>query len=179
MTGLTVLGQVLHEEHFRILVCICDLKNRVSGETGEQSFDPDNDQEKDEMHGLIGSLDDTLAHHAFEEDIVFPLIRAEGGSDLADLLTAEHAAIEPTAKRLRALAVEILRHGPGKGRWAEFRAVATQLFSEMISHLEKEELTILQRLDSLLDAETDHRLALQHLSSRLLPAIRTGAGALR
>jgi iron-sulfur cluster repair protein YtfE (RIC family) len=179
MAGLTALGQVLHEEHFRILIWMCDLQNRVTGETGEQCPVMDNDQDKDELHDLINCLDQVMAHHAFEEDVVFPLLRAEGNIDIANLLTDEHVAIEPTAHFLRALTVDILRHGPGKGRWIEFRKVAQNLFSEMIYHLEKEEVIILQRLESLLDPETDHRLAVQHISTRLLPVVATNTTGLR
>lgn len=100
--------------------------------------------------------------------MVFPLLRADGDRDLTSLLINEHAAIEPTAHLLRRLTLEILRHGPGNGRWMAFRKVAQDLFSEMIGHMEKEELTILQKLDSLLDPEIDHRLALQHVSMRVV-----------
>jgi hypothetical protein len=41
----------------------------------------------------------------------------------------------------------------------------------MLDHLEKEETIVLRRLDRWLDAATDHRLALRHHSSRLLPAM--------
>jgi hypothetical protein len=101
---------------------------------------------------------------------VFPLIRARGEGDLAGLLTGEHAAIEPITKRLRVITTEILRRGPGGGRWAQFRKLGNQLVSEMTSHLEKEELAIVQRLDSLLDADSAHRLAFQHIAARLPPA---------
>lgn len=171
-----MLGQVLHEEHFRILVCISDLQNRVSGEAGERFFNPDDDREHEEMHGLIGSLDHVLAHHAFEENVIFPLIRADGDPDVADLLEEEHVAIEPTTQRLRAVTVDILQHGPNNGRWTEFRTLAQKLFSQMLEHLEKEEAIILQQLDRLLDAATDHRLAFHHLSSRLVPAVANGSG---
>ncbi|MBK8174804.1 MAG: hemerythrin domain-containing protein [Rhodospirillales bacterium] len=176
MSGLTMLGQVLHEEHFRILVCICDLQNRVVGQAGERTFNPDDDREHEEMHGLIGSLDRVLAHHAFEENVIFPLIRGDGDPDVADLLEEEHVEIEPTTQRLRAVTVNILQHGPSNGRWSEFRTLAQKLFSQMLGHLEKEEAIILQRLDRLLDAATDHRLASQHLSSRLVPAVASSSG---
>jgi len=179
MGNLTLLGQVLHEEHFRILVCISDLQNRVCGEAGERAFDPADEQERAEMQDLIHALDRVLEHHAFEEDVVFPLIRADGDAALADLLAREHTVIEPTSQRLRVLAAEILQFGPGDGRWADFREIGQVLFSQMLSHLEKEEMTIVQRFDRLLDAATDHRLALQHLSSRLLPAVAGGQGAQR
>jgi hemerythrin-like domain-containing protein len=172
MAGLTLLGEVLHEEHFRILASICELQNRVTDEAGDRFPDPHNDQERQELHELIGFLDQVLDHDAFEEDVVFPLIRAGGKSDLAGFFTGEHGTIEPITKRLRLITTKILRDGPGPGtgRCIEFRKVGKQLVSEMISHLEKEELSILQRLDSLLDAETDHHLAFQHIAARLLPA---------
>jgi hemerythrin-like domain-containing protein len=179
MTELTMLGQVLHEEHFRILVCISDLQNRVSGDAAERPFDPHSQQDRDEMLGLLGAVDRIVTHHAFEEDEVFPLIRADGDAALADLLTRDHALIEPVIRRLRSLATEILRHGAGDGCWAEFCEVANDLFAEMLAHLEIEEATIVQRLDHLLDAETDQQLAVQHLSSRMLPAVATSSGVQR
>lgn len=174
MTDLTMLGQVLHEEHFQILVCLCDLQNRVSGKAGEQPFDPDDDGELAAMHALISTFDGILTHHAFEETVVFPLIRDDGGSDVADLLEEEHVIIEPMTQRLRALAIEILKHGPGNGRWREFRALGLELFAQMLGHLEREEAVVV-RLDCLLDTATDHHLALQHLSSRLLPGVASSS----
>ncbi|MGZ8410316.1 MAG: hemerythrin domain-containing protein [Hyphomicrobium sp.] len=179
MAGLTALGRVLHEEHFRHLVWMCDLQNRVTGEAGKQYPNLDNEQDRVEMHDLIAFLDQVMAHHAFEEDVVFPLLRAQSDAELASLLTEEHAAIEPTAHLLRSLALDILRLGPDHGRWPKFRKVAQKLFAEMIDHLEKEELILLQRLDSLLDTETDHQLALQHVSARLLPVVATSPTGLR
>jgi hemerythrin-like domain-containing protein len=178
MTVLTSLGQVLHEEHFRILVWICELQNRVCGEAGERCFDSGNDLEQQEMHGWIGALDHVLAHHAFEEDVIFPLLRTDDDRDLVELLTDEHQAIEPTTKRLRMLTIEMLRHGATKGRWAEFCRLAQELFTQMLRHLESEERIILQRLEHLLDQTTDHRLALQHLSTRQLPSVAANSDGL-
>ena len=39
MSGLSELGQILHEEHFRILVAICELQNRISGEAADRPLD--------------------------------------------------------------------------------------------------------------------------------------------
>jgi hemerythrin-like domain-containing protein len=171
MTLLTSLGQVLHEEHFRILVWICELQNRVCGEAAEQCFDCDIDLEQQEMHGVIGGLDHVLAHHAFEENVIFPLLRTDDDRDLVELLADEHQAIEPITKRLRMLTTEMLRHGGCNGRWSEFCRLAQELFAQMLRHLETEERIILQRLEHLLDQATDHRLALQHLSTRQQPSI--------
>lgn len=168
MACLTLLGEVLHEEHFRILVWMCDLQNLVAREAGQRCRC--NQQEWQELHALIRSLDEILAHDAFEETIVFPLIRVQDDGALADLLAGEHAAVEPIIKRLRVITTEILEHGLGEDRWGEFRRLGTQLISEMMIHMEKEEVEILQRLESLLDAEVDHHLAFQHIAARLPPA---------
>jgi hypothetical protein len=57
-------------------------------------------------------------------------------------------------------------------RWAEFRSAASDLVAEMMAHLQKEELTLVQRLRAFLDGDTDHRLALRHLAERPPARIR-------
>jgi hypothetical protein len=49
-------------------------------------------------------------------------------------------------------------------KWKEFCAAAGDLLDEAMRHLEKEELTVLQRLPSFLDAATDHDLAQRHIA---------------
>ena len=176
MAGLTSLAEVLHEEHFRILVGISDLQNWFSGD-GNQCFSEVR-YKQGEMEGLVGSLDHVLAHETFEENVVFPLIRVQGAPDLADFLAREHVAIAPATRKLRTLVIEILRHGPGAGRWRRFQQLAQKLFPQVLDHLHTEELAILQRLDRLLDIETDHHLARQCLSSRPL-SVAGRPGSLR
>jgi hemerythrin-like domain-containing protein len=165
MSGLTELGQVLHEEHFRILVSICALENRVSGPAADDPLDPDRAEDKQQLEDLICALDDVLKHHAFEERVIFPLIRSGGNRELASILAREHGAIEPMTARLRAIASGILENGLD-GQWAAFRDAATQLVDEVMRHLQKEELNIVQRMECFLDSETDHRLAIRLAAER-------------
>jgi hypothetical protein len=79
---------------------------------------------------------------------------------MARILAHEHCAIEPMAARLRRIAVRILDHGID-GQWAAFRDAATQLTGELMRHLQKEELNIVQQMDRLLDSDTDHDLAIR------------------
>lgn len=160
MAGLTELGKVLHEEHFRILVSICGLENRVIGSQATHPLDPDRTEDRQQLEELICQLDDLLGHHAFEELVLFPLIRGSGDSQMTRILAHEHCAIEPMAARLRRIAVRILDHG-SEGHWTAFRDAATQLACELMHHLQKEELNIVQQMDRLLDSETDHRLAIR------------------
>src|SRR5512133_989057 len=78
MPFLTELGEVLHEEHFRILSLICGLENRVISAEGRRPIDPRDEDEKEHLQELIVSLDQIIDHNAFEEAVLFPLICARG-----------------------------------------------------------------------------------------------------
>ena len=160
MSGLTELGQLLHEEHFRILVSICGLENRINGLAATDPLDTGRADDKQQLEDLVSALDDVLGHHAFEETVIFPIIRGKGGGELTSTLTREHGAIEPMAARLRAIAAQILEGAVGK--WE----AAAQLIAEVMRHLQKEELNIVQRMECFLDGETDHRLAIQLVAER-------------
>ena len=164
MSGLTELGQLLHEEHFRILVSICGLENRINGLAATDPLDPGRADDKQQLEDLVSALDDVLGHHAFEETVIFPIIRGKGGGELTTTLAREHGAIEPMAARLRAIAAQILEGA--EGIWVDFREAAAQLIAEVMRHLQKEEINIVQRMECFLDGETDHRLAVQLVAER-------------
>jgi hemerythrin-like domain-containing protein len=167
MAFLTELGEVLHEEHFRILVFLCGLDRRVTGRAAEQPLDPRNAEECAELEQLIACLDELIGHNAFEEAVFYPLIWEGGEGELAALLTEEHATIGPLTKSLRHDAAELLRYGIGAGRWPTFCRVAQKFVAKMMLHLEREELTFVQRLSFFVDADLDHRLAVEHGAERL------------
>jgi hemerythrin-like domain-containing protein len=159
MYTLTELGEVLHEEHFRILVPICGLENRITGRRASEPLDLRNEDDRNLLEDLVSSLEQVIQHNVFEETVLFPLLCDHGEGELAELLVQEHVVIGPLARRLSGLAAELLAHGTSPAGWAEFRDVAQDLVSEMLLHLQKEELSVVQRLDAFLDTETDHRLA--------------------
>jgi hemerythrin-like domain-containing protein len=179
MSGLTELGNVLHEEHFRIVVWMSELKNRVTGEAGELPLHAGTEEGRGVLCRLIAALDHVFLHHAFEEDVLFPRMRDRGEADMAGYLANEHAAIEPVAKRLQTTAMELLRHGADRQRWRKFRREVDELFSEMMSHLVMEEMVVLQRLHTLIDADTDRCLARQHGARRLAFAGMNETGNVR
>ena len=109
---------------------------------------------------MIYALDDLLGHHAFEELVLFPLIRGSGESQMTSILAHEHCAIEPMASALLAgsPARYCIMASMGNGRRS---ATRLRLAGELMHHLQKEELNIVQQMDRLLDSETDHRLAIR------------------
>jgi hemerythrin-like domain-containing protein len=177
MSELTELGQVLHEEHFRILVSICGLENRVIGPVAADPLDPSRAEDKQQLQDLMCALDDVLGHHAFEESVIFPLIRSGGEGELAGILAREHGAIEPMAARLRVITADILENGIDEENWGNFREAARELIDEVMRHLQKEELNIVQRMDVFLDHETDHRLAIEHATAHPGKHVSAGAAA--
>jgi hemerythrin-like domain-containing protein len=160
------VGQLLHEEHFRFLVSICGLQNRVGEGFADRPLDPRNSEDRGQLDDLIAGLDDNIDHHRFEEANLFPLFRDPGDSDLVTALLREHLTIEPRASRLRSLASALRRNGATPARWARFRQAAQELIADMMRHLETEEAGVVQRLPSLLDGRTDHALALDRSARR-------------
>jgi hemerythrin-like domain-containing protein len=159
MSGLTELGQILHEQHFRILVLVSGLENRVRGDAGTRPIDINDESDRALLEELAASLTGAIEHNAFEEKVLFPLLCRHGEGELATLLTQEHVVIGPIVRRVQMLAGELLMNGSDPARWPEFRDAAQRLVGEMLTHLQKEEMAVVQRLGFFLDAETDHRLA--------------------
>lgn len=162
MSGLTELGGILHEEHFRIVVWISELKNRVSGDAGEQPVFHEED-ELGAMRELIAALGDFFHHHAFEEEALFPYLSQSGSEEIVEYLREEHATIEPIIEKLQSIARERLRRRAEDHRfWPHFRRIVEQLCAEVLDHLAREEEVVIQRLRDVLDAETDRRLVREH-----------------
>lgn len=160
MSELTELGKVLHEQHFRILVLVSGLENRIRGDGAVRPLDVNDENDLGLLNELRSSLSGAIEHNAFEEKVLFPLLCCHGEGELADLLAQEHLTIGPVVRQMQGLASEMLRNGCDRSRWQEFRQTAETLVTEMLSHLQKEELMVVQRLDVFLDAETDHKLAM-------------------
>lgn len=177
MSGLSELGKLLHEEHFRIIMLLCDLEHRITGEAARRPFDLDCEDDREWLRDLLFCLDQIVDHNAFEEAELFPIICAHGEGELAALLIDEHDAIGPCARHLHAITAEIIESGINPQRWHDFKTVASELVSEMMFHLQKEEMTVVQRLGVFLDTRADHQLAMKHLAQR--PPIRPleGSGA--
>lgn len=182
MAFLSELGEVIHEEHFRMLVMVCELENRVKGEGNSRPVDPADADDRALLTAAICGLDELIDHNALEEAVLFPAISGQGEEAFAGLIAEEHFVIEPLAMHLRAVAAETLEKGTSFARWTAFREAAVELAANLILHLETEEVTIVQRLRTLIEPQLDHALALRYLRERShgharpRPRIRQGTG---
>jgi hemerythrin-like domain-containing protein len=166
MAQLSTLGQVLHEEHFHIVMLFCDLENRVTGPAAQQPLDPADADDRRQLQQLIAALDGVVRHNAFEEKELFPLLCRGGVADMVEMLADEHLVMVPLVQRLRGCAGEILDGGIDAGKWRRFCAAAQEFTQQILLHLQKEELGIVQVLDTLLDRQEELRLV-----HRYAPAI--------
>lgn len=164
MKRLSELGPVIHEEHFRMLVLMCGIENRVCGDAAQHPMDPNDEEDRALLEEVVAGLTDMVGHNAYEEAVLFPLLTDGnlGGDDLSELLSEEHQVIEPMARRVRTLAAEILEQGVRGSSAQAFQEAALTLAGNLIPHIQKEEMAVVQRLGSLLTPDVDHELALSY-----------------
>jgi hemerythrin-like domain-containing protein len=181
MHASTETGRLLHADHHRTI----DLVNRVEAFVAETSDEivaavaPAVRALLEDMHQFLA--EELEPHFEFEEQAVFPIVRAGGAYALAAALVEEHAAIRPLARRVRAVCARALQEGFDPETWPVFRVFAKVLADRMVLHLQKEETTLLQAIDAALGADGDRRLAKVYRTiseDRRRPAINgMGAGA--
>lgn len=166
MPFLSELGEVIHEEHFRMLVLICEVENRAKCSGTGQPIDPNDPDDRALLEKIISGLDEVIGHNAFEEAILFPALAPHACGELTANLAEEHMVIGPLATRLRSIAADTLAWGTSFARWTAFREAAIELSANLILHLETEEVAIVQKLRFLIAPEVDHKLALRYLRER-------------
>jgi hemerythrin-like domain-containing protein len=133
----------LHEEHQATLALWTRLEAALAAGRADAAL----------LGAAAASLADEIERHfAFEERELFPRLAAAGEGDIAALLEEEHATIRAAARIFIPLAKE-------NSLTKESRALALELAERLVSHVQKEEMSMLPALDDLLDEETDDALA--------------------
>lgn len=150
----------------------CDLENRVGGLGADRPLDPGNDEDYRQLADLITALDAVVRHNAFEEKELFPILCSSGAEDLADMLADEHLVMVPLVQRLRRLAGELLEGGVDQLKWRNFCQTASEFTAQILAHLQKEELGVVQVIDSLLDHHQADALAHRYVHAGERAAVR-------
>jgi DUF438 domain-containing protein len=134
----------LHEEHQATLA----LWARVEAALASGKADPAL------MRSAAASLADEIHRHfVFEERELFPRLAQAGEGVIAELLHEEHAVILDAAQRFIALVKE-------EGHEKEIKVLGLELAERLVSHVQKEEMSMLPALEDLLDDDADAELAL-------------------
>ena len=107
------------------------------------------------LRAAAASLGGEIGHHfRFEEEALFPRLAASGEGDIASLLAEEHATIQDAARRF----IELVNAGTAE---REIRVLGLELAERLVSHVQKEEMSMLPALEDLLDDDADAELALR------------------
>lgn len=147
------ISRRLHEEHEATLA----LWGRLEQALAMRGSKPPTEEDLRLVRDCAAQIaDEVTRHFAFEEADLFPRLAAAGEGDIAELLAEEHATIRAAAQRFGELARP---GGAGEARWPELRALALELAERLVSHVQKEEMSLLPSLDDLLDEDTDRELA--------------------
>ena len=150
----------LHDEH----VAAAALLDRLEGLLARHGLGAPVDAADPGVGLLLGDLavhleSESMRHFDFEEEHLFPRLRASGEGGIADLLDDEHSSIRPLAARLVTLAREGRAAGFAAESWSEFHRLGFELVERLGAHIEKEEMGLLPLLDDLLEDEADADLA--------------------
>ncbi len=163
MTGLSALGQTLHDEHRQTLEVMNALENKILGNTASRPLDPSDNDDRRQLQDLIAVVDrDTGSHFRFEEEVLFPIFDEAGAGDMTQMLIQEHEAIRTLGSQLRLLAEGALENGFDESTWSDFRNAAMDLTASVMFHIQKEEMGLVGRLSFFIDPETDAELSRRH-----------------
>ena len=139
MASSRLVSRRLHEEHDATLA----LWGKVESSLASGNADP----------ALLREAAAALAHEIsrhfeFEERELFPRLAGAGEGDIAALLAEEHVVIREAARQF----AQALDAGAG------LKPVGLELAERLMSHIQKEEMSLLPVLDDLLDEQADAEL---------------------
>jgi hemerythrin-like domain-containing protein len=103
-------------------------------------------------------------HFAFEETELFPLLACGGDRDIALLLAEEHKAILALAERMIP-ALRAFSAGNAGESWPALREMVLELIERQVSHIQKEEMSLLPVLEDVLETERDSELLDRYLAA--------------
>lgn len=154
------VSRILNDEHLAVLALLERLERFLRNHPAAEP--PASGVE--EVVRMLGDLTaaiegEVTRHFAFEEEVLFPLIVADGSGELVELLREEHDTIRPVGKELVERARAGLANGFDEADWRTFHRLAGELVDRLSDHATKEQGALLSVLEEMLDADDDNRMA--------------------
>jgi Hemerythrin HHE cation binding domain len=144
----------LHEEHLAVLA----LLERFGQALGRLAAPP-SPEDADWNHllpQLLAAIEHEIsAHFDLEEQQLFPILRANGSGELADLLAEEHIPIRAVSGPLLVLLKRARAGAIDPPQWTELRRLGLELVERLSAHAQMEEGSLVPAIDELLDEDTD------------------------
>lgn len=157
MSLSTQICKRLHEEH----AAVFDLCRNMELAFSRQAEAPA--AEDAEWKKLLGQISRAMEHEVwrhfnFEEKSLWPLLQESGDGDLAVLLDEEHEVIRDVAEALTS-GIALAQAGRlAPAAWRKLKTAALEFAERLVSHAQKEDLSLLPVLDNLLTPEQDNEL---------------------
>jgi hemerythrin-like domain-containing protein len=154
MNLLRQTSRRLHEEHVAVLALL-----ERFGLVLARLAAPPSPEDSDWNHllpQLLSAIEhEVSAHFDLEEQQLFPILRANGSAELADLLTEEHVPIRAVSGSLLALLKRSRAGAIDPRQWTELRRLGLELVERLSGHAQMEEGSLVPAIDELLDEDTD------------------------
>jgi len=152
----------LHEEHAATLTLWSRLEQLLAAR-GTQWPPAEGNPVAAGLRECAGMLAQEVSRHfAFEEAQLFPKLEESGEGDIAQLLAEEHAVIREAAAQFAALQARGARGELDDAGWRTLKIIALELVERLVSHVQKEEMSLLPALEDLIDEETDRELITEY-----------------
>jgi hemerythrin-like domain-containing protein len=158
--------QTLHEEHEAALALMQRLEQLIARHRRGGPPDVADAAVAKLLSDLSTGVEREFQRHfSFEEDELFPYLRANGEEALGAHLTDEHAVIRPIGTRLATVARGAMTAGFDEATWEEFCRLGQELSGIMHGHVQKEEMALLPLIEDSMDADTEARLVEEYLET--------------
>jgi DUF438 domain-containing protein len=152
----------LHEEHAATLTLWSRLEQLLGGR-GAPWPPAAGDATSACLRECAGALaQEVSSHFAFEEAQLFPRLEDSGEGDIAQLLAEEHAVIREAAAQFSALQGRAARGELDEAGWRSLKTLAFELVERLVSHVQKEEMSLLPALEDLIDEDEDRDLITEY-----------------
>ena len=152
----------LHEEHAATLTLWSRLEQLLTGR-GAQWPPAADDAASACLRECAGALaHDVTQHFAFEEAQLFPRLEDGGEGDIAQLLAEEHGVIREAAEQFIALQRLAAGSALDDAGWKRLRTLSLELVERLVSHVQKEEMSLLPALEDLIDEDDDRALITEY-----------------
>jgi len=148
----------LHEEHAATLTLWSRLEQLLT-RRGVPWPPTTGDATANCLRECAGALvQEVAAHFAFEEAQLFPRLENGGEGDIAQLLAEEHGVIREAAEQFAALQRQAATGALDDGGWRKLKTLALELVERLVSHVQKEEMSLLPALEELINEDDDRAL---------------------
>jgi iron-sulfur cluster repair protein YtfE (RIC family) len=152
----------LHEEHAATLTLWSRLEQLLTARGGQWPPAPEDATSRGLRECAAALAHDVTQHFAFEEAHLFPRLEEAGEGDIAQLLAEEHAVVREAAERFAELQAQAANGALDEADWRRLRTLALELVERLVSHVQKEEMSLLPALEDLVGEDDDRALITEY-----------------